>query len=287
MRFFDAHNHLQDDRFGGRQTDLLRDAAAAGVVRMVVNGSVESDWPKVADLARRSPSVIPSFGLHPWYLREMTRSWKDRLRAALDSFPAAGIGEIGLDGWLPSQPAAVRARYAPDLMENPAPTLSEQEEPFLWQFDLAVERALPVSVHCLGAFGRLRDLLAGRRRPDRGFLLHSYGGPVEMVPEFARLGARFSFAGYFGHPRKEARREAFRRAPPDRLLVETDAPDQLPPAEWIWNAAPPDAAGRAIHSPANLPAIYELLARVRSESTAELAGRVEENFAGFFGALGS
>ena len=40
MKFYDAHNHLQDDRFAGRQAELLAACEKAGVVRMVVNGAV-------------------------------------------------------------------------------------------------------------------------------------------------------------------------------------------------------------------------------------------------------
>ena len=72
----DAHNHLQDERFAGRQQDLVSEAAQAGVRRMVVNGSAESDWPAVADLAQRFPAVIPAFGCHPWHLGERTPDWE-------------------------------------------------------------------------------------------------------------------------------------------------------------------------------------------------------------------
>lgn len=278
MNWFDAHNHLQDARFGGRQDDLLAEAAEAGVRRMVVNGSGEDDWGAVAALARRSPLVLPSFGCHPWYLRERTERWREALRARLEEFPGAGVGEIGIDGWLPEQPPHIQARYGVS-----PPALDEQEAPFVWQLELAAELDRPATIHCLGAFGRLRDLLSTNRRPARGFLLHSYGGPAEMVPEFARLGAYFSFPGYFGHDRKEPRREAFRRVPAERLLVETDAPDQLPPEEWIRRPAPPAADGRAVHHPANLPAVYELLAQVRGAPLEGLARQVEANFTRLFG----
>ena len=51
MRLFDAHNHLQDARFGGQQDELIADCAAVSLSRMVVNGTCESDWPAVAALA--------------------------------------------------------------------------------------------------------------------------------------------------------------------------------------------------------------------------------------------
>ena len=86
--------------------------------------------------------------------------------------------------------------------------------------------------------------------PERGFLLHSYGGLTEMVA-FAQLGAYFSFPGYW-RAAKGRHREAFKSVPADRLLIETDAPDQrLPDA---LNAYPlTDSAGEPMNHPANLP----------------------------------
>ena len=54
---YDAHNHLQDARFGGRQETLMAECRAAGVRRMVVNGATEADWPDVAALARAHPRL--------------------------------------------------------------------------------------------------------------------------------------------------------------------------------------------------------------------------------------
>ena len=51
MRLFDAHNHLQDERFATRQDELVAACRGVGIVRMVVNGSGESDWDAVAALA--------------------------------------------------------------------------------------------------------------------------------------------------------------------------------------------------------------------------------------------
>ena len=79
MKFYDAHNHLQDDRFAGRQNELLAACEKAGVVRMVVNGACESDWPQVLALARENKMVLPSFGYHPWYLPERTPDWLKQL----------------------------------------------------------------------------------------------------------------------------------------------------------------------------------------------------------------
>jgi TatD DNase family protein len=265
MRFYDAHNHLQDDRFAGRQGELLAACEKTGVVRMVVNGACESDWPQVLALARENKMVLPSFGCHPWYLSERTPGWLANLEKFLDAIPSA-VGEIGLDRWKPGLPYA------------------GQEEAFLAQLQTAAGRNLPVSIHCLQAWGRLLELLQNNPRPARGFVLHSYGGPAEMIPAFAKLGGYFSFPGYFLNERKLRQRETFKHVPAGRLLVETDAPDQHLPAERILEPLA-DADGKPLNHPANLPAVYAGLAEFLGETIEPLAARVEENFLRVFGGL--
>jgi len=263
MKFYDAHNHLQDDRFGGRQTALLTACTDAGVARMVVNGACESDWPHVLSLARQNKSVLPSFGYHPWYIHERTADWTTILENFLDQTPSA-VGEIGLDRWKPDLP------------------YEGQEDVFLKQLNIATKRDLPASIHCLQTWGRLHELLRDNPRPPCGFVLHSYGGPAEMIPAFTKFGAYFSFPGYFLQERKQRQRETFRHVPPDRLLIETDAPDQQLPTEMVRFPLA-GADGKSLNHPANLPAVYEGLAHFLSEKLDSLASRVEENFLRVFG----
>ena len=290
MRLFDAHNHLQDERFGGGVAGILQACRDAGVIRMVVNGSCEADWTAVADLALAYPDIVqPAFGLHPWYLRERSVRWKDTLQRLLDTVPGATVGEIGLDRWILESPPAVRATVSPGLATLDLASFDEQQELFAQQMALAAERNLPASLHCLRAWGALDSTLRCGPRPARGFLLHSYGGPQEMVPVFSQLGAFFSFPGYFLHARKARHRETFRVVPPDRLLVETDAPDQRLPADFTvgpggrppWTLLAPD--GRPLNHPANLPWVLHGLAFGLSTPAEALAGRLEANFERLFG----
>ena len=276
-RYYDAHNHLQDGRFGGRQSALIGQCVAAGVAHMVVNGSCEEDWPQVLELARASGSarhsvVVPSFGYHPWYIHERTEDWRKNLIHHLDQSPSA-VGEIGLDRW------------------KPGLDYTDQEDVFIAQLQIAAERNLPASIHCLQTWGRMLEILKAGPRPRCGFLLHSYGGPKEMVESFARLGAFFSLPGYYAHERKERQRETFRHIPPERLLIETDAPDQMLPqmqSDFVSTAVIALAdkkTGKPLNHPANLPAVYAFAAALLGEPVESLAARVEENFFRLFGTL--
>nr|AFK47390.1 unknown [Lotus japonicus] len=61
-----------------------------------------------------------------------------------------------------------------------------------------------------------------------GVILHSYLGSAEMVPEFSKLGAYFSFSGFLMSLKANKAKKMLKMVPSDRILLETDAPDALP-----------------------------------------------------------
>jgi TatD DNase family protein len=277
MKLFDAHNHLQDERLRPREPDIVAAAQQAGVVKMVVNGSCEEDWGDVLELGKTYPAlVIPSFGVHPWYISERSENWQSKLIRMLDSIPSA-VGEIGLDKWILEPAKPVATTFTPASIEL-------QEEVFVFHLRLAAARNVPASIHCLKAWGRLLEVLKHESKPECGFVLHSFGGPKEMIQPLADLGAYFSLPGYFAHERKGRQREAFRHVPLDRLLIETDAPDQSLP-EGRTKFPLQDAEGKIINHPANLIAVYELAAEIVGRPLPDVAEIVETNFNRLFGPL--
>ena len=260
----DAHNHLHDTRLAPQRGEILGELVRLGIAGAVVNGTRESDWNGVDELARQQQWVIPSFGLPPWHVGTRSAEWLADLRRRLVEDPRAGVGEIGLDRWIEGHDDAVQA------------------EVFAAQLALAAELNRPVTIHCIQAWGALSETLRAHSRPARGFLIHAYGGSWEMMREFAALGGYFSFNAYFLHERKAAQCEVFRRVPIDRLLVETDAPAMSPPDKR--NAYPLRTADdEALNHPANLALAYAALAELRGTSIEVLAAQVERNFARLFG----
>ncbi len=263
MKYGDAHLHMQANGLYERVGDVMARCAELGIERMVVNGTREADWERVADLAREYPRrVLPSFGLHPWHVNEASEEWRERLLGFLDAMPS-GVGEVGLDRWIEGFDS------------------EKQEEAFRFQIRLATERGVPLSIHCLKAWGRMLEILEEEALPECGFLLHSYGGSAEMVPAFARLGGYFSFSGYYLEERKAERREVLKEIPRDRLLIETDAPEMPLPAGLV--RFPLDGAA---NHPGNLVVVYEEAAAILGEALEGFTARVGENFGRLFGALG-
>jgi TatD DNase family protein len=266
MAYIDAHNHLHEERFDPMREDLIKECLDQKVQWSVVNGSSPSDWPQVLELARKNSFVVPSFGVHPWHCTALPADWKDRLLTFLDAIPS-GVGEVGIDGW--------RKEFDPEL----------QERVFLEQLQIAAERDLPLSIHGLRKWGRLLELLTKHPRPRCGFLLHSYGGPVEMIEPFAKLGGYFSCPGFFLKPGREMKLRVFAEIPEDRLLLETDAPDQNLPEDLDRYTLTSPSDGARLNHPANIIAVYAGVAALRNVPVPGLVAQVERNFDSLFGGL--
>ena len=103
-----------------------------------------------------------------------------------------------------------------------------------------------------------------------------------MVAPLAKLGAYLSFPGYYAHERKTRQREAFKQVPLDRVLLETDAPDQPLPDELNAYPLTDPATGKPINHPANLRAVYRFASRMLGEPEEKLMARMEENFLRLF-----
>lgn len=275
---YDAHQHFHFDPLVPHRAAILKDLQAIGLQRAVVNATNESEWPVVAALAREQPWVVPSHGIHPWDAGDRAAGWLERLRAVLEADPAAGIGEIGIDRWIidgvrPDDPRIAGIRVAP---------LDEQIEVFKGQLGLAAELNRAASIHCVQAFGAVLEVLEASPRSPRGFLMHGYGGPAEMIKSFADLGAYFSFNIQLEGARFADRRENFRNLPLDRLLVETDAPTKPPTPDCNRFPLPALPDGTEVNNPANIVVTYEALAKLRGLSVEALAAQVEKNFKRLF-----
>lgn len=263
----DAHNHLHDPQLDG----INRGATIAELVRfglrhMVVNGTEPKDWDAVKIVARAIPeTVIPSYGVHPWALEALEENWLEDLIARLDAEPGVvGIGEIGLD----------RGMEDPDL--------DQQESVFRAQLQLAAKRNLPVTIHCVRAWGPLLEILRSERRPERGFLIHSVVASPETIRELAFLGAYFSVSAAFAHPEKTKHHEALRTIPLDRLLIESDAPGMLPPPSHRLVPLTDRETGKELNHPFNLLCGYIFVREFLGLSDETLVSRVYENFVRFF-----
>ncbi|MBV8216385.1 MAG: TatD family hydrolase [Verrucomicrobia bacterium] len=263
--FIDAHNHLQATGLESFLEKVIPACEGLGVARMIVNGITEQDWDRIKELASRHGFVTPSYGLHPWYLKEKKPGWEKRLEERLISDAKAHVGEVGLDLWMRD------------------PDLPSQIETLRHSLQIAERNRRAITIHCLRAWEQLLDVLRSERLPARGFLLHAYSGPPEMVGPFTELGAYFSFSGYFLNPGKEDRLASFRQVRSDRLLAETDAPSMPLPDIHSEFRLPGAIDGETINHPGNIRAVYAALSSLRKVDLSDLVKICTENSNRLFG----
>jgi|TARA_B110000037_G_scaffold197272_1_gene235231 TatD DNase family protein len=250
--FFDSHNHLQSGRFGKPVGELVEEMKLEGISGCVVNATQEADWEAVAGLAQEFAGfVFPAYGIHPWFADTAEEGWEGRLREILDADPLATVGEIGVDGWVDT------------------PVMEVQREVFVKQVSIATEMRRVMTVHCLKAWEELFSVMDEMPEWPEKFLMHSFGGSIEVAERLLKKGAYFSFSGYFLQERKRKVLEVFRQLPANRILLETDAPEMIPPEEFMKFPL-----GEEINHPGNLRAIAEEFGKGQGEG---ILAQIQEN----------
>ena len=275
---YDAHQHFHFDQLTPHRAVIAADLARIGIKAAVVNGTNEEEWPVVAGLANEYRWILPSYGVHPWDSGNRSTAWLATLKKQLLADPRAGIGEVGLDRWIIDGIKADDPRIAGLRVAS----MDEQGEVFAAQLALGAELNRATSIHCVQAWGKLLEILKATPRPARGFLLHGYAGPAEMIADFTALGAYYSFNIQLLEPKHSARLENFRTIPADRLLVETDAPTKAPSGTSNRFPLPAASDGSEVNHPANVVVAYEALAQLRGLPFDQLADQVEHNFSRLF-----
>lgn len=248
---FDAHNHLQ--LLAGQAPSAVERARAAGVSGMAVNATSPDDWRPVVELAASCPCVVPCIGLHPWKAGKAAPGWKEELSALLEKSPGLRIGETGLD-----------------MVKNE--NFEAQKAALSFQLGLAARLRRPIVLHCVQAWGPLKDMLEKNPLPS-GFMLHSYGGSADIVPALAKMGGYFSFTGEIGDGKRLKLRKALAAVPTDRLLFETESPALKGDNPPLWR-----------REPSGLPDVVKMAAEVLGQPYERLAARSQENAERFFGA---
>lgn len=202
MRWIDNHCHLEAQT----ADEVIADARAAGVERLVVVGTTPSDSLAAAELAVGHDGVFATAGVHP---HEAKDGGLDEVEALLGRPEVVAVGECGLDHHYEHSPPQV------------------QREVFAAQVALAHRHDLTLVIHTREAWNETFDVLATEGVPERT-VFHCFTGSPEEARRCLDLGAHLSFSGIITFPSAPELREAARLCPLDRLVVETDSPYLTP-----------------------------------------------------------
>jgi TatD DNase family protein len=208
----DSHAHLDD--YADREEVIAR-ARAAGVAHVVLVGQ----WREGAGmsgalgairLARTDPSFFSATaGIHPHDAARATEADFAELRRICEGPDVVAVGEAGLDFHYDHSPRDVQGSV------------------FVRQIRLARELRKPLVVHTREADVETAEIL-GRELGPEGGVIHCFTSDWAAAERYLALGMYLSFSGVLTFRNAEAVRDAARRAPLDRMLVETDCPFLAP-----------------------------------------------------------
>jgi TatD DNase family protein len=248
----DSHCHLDNPQFDPDREAVVDRALAAGVERMLVIGTGEGppDLEAGIRLADRYPSIYATVGIHPHDASKAAPETYKRLAELLKHPKVVALGEIGLDYHYDHSPREV------------------QRAAFTEQMLLAGEARKPIVIHTREAWEDTIALLEVYWRPyGLGGIMHCFSGNPDQAALCLDLGFHLSFGGIVTFPKAADVQEAARRTPPDRLLIETDAP----------YLAPVPYRGKR-NEPAFVAQTARKLAELRGVSAEEIAQTTSANF---------
>lgn len=210
----DSHCHLNYDYDGKSVADLVREAEAVGVGKMISICVDFESHPEVVLISEKFPNIFHTVGLHPHEGMHWKESDSDYMRKAAKHPKCRGIGELGLDYYYESSPKA------------------QQIHALRCQLDIALEVELPVVVHSRDAETDLLPELekyAKRVKPGKPVgVIHCFTGTQEFGQQCIDLGFYISFSGILTFKNAEDLRVSAKAYPLDRILVETDSPFLAP-----------------------------------------------------------
>lgn len=204
--------NLTHDCFDLDRDDVIRQAAARGVGRLIVTGTSVTASARAAELSAGRPGTLfATAGIHPHHATEFDAHSIAALRGLLANPAVVAVGECGLDYYREFSPR------------------QRQIEAFEAQLELAAEAGLPVFLHQRDAHEPFVAILQAARGRLAGGVAHCFTGGPRELRDCLDLDLYIGVTGWVCDDRRGRElRDALPDLPLDRLLLETDAPYLLP-----------------------------------------------------------
>ena len=259
----DNHCHLEMTLDGGEElgpTEAIAAAAEVGVPRIVQIGCELESARWSVRVAEEVAGIVAGVALHPNEAPRLAAAgafedtWVEIERLA-EHPQVRAVGETGLDHF-----------------RTPEEGRAAQEESFRLHVDLAKRLGKTLVIHDRDAHEEVLRVMDDEGAPDR-VVMHCFSGDATFARACLDRGYWLSFAGTVTFKNAGDLREALLVAPPDRLLVETDAPFLTP----VPYRGQPNASYLVPHT-------MRFMAEHRGEDLGVLCRQVESNtFAAFGG----
>lgn len=269
----DSHAHL--DSFDEiTLSSILIDAQQSNVEKIVCIGTSLEDSQIAINLAQKHNGLYATVGIHPNDNRNLTVAtidW-DLFKDLAKKTKVVAIGECGLD----------YSKFSELNDQEIESEMNRQKLLFLKQIQIAVELALPLSIHVRDAYADMLDLAS---LVQTNAVFHCFSGTQQYLEKLLALSSIeldtskhtflnratcptffFSFAGNITFRNATHLRDLAKLIPLERILIETDCPFLSPePFRGKQNC------------PSNVKIIAEKLAEIKNISFSQLVQQTTIN----------
>lgn len=257
----DIGANLASSRFSGDLPGILERAWAAGISAIDITGVSLPSSSRALEIALSDSRLFFTAGVHPHEAKSWLASSESAIADLLSSPKASMAGEMGLDFF------------------RMLSTRQEQEIAFEAQLEIAASAGKPLFLHCRDAHSDFLRIL-DRQRSLPPAIVHCFTGTASEAKAYLERGFFIGITGWITDTaRASSLRNALREIPPERILLETDAPF-LPPLNR------PGAHRRDRNEPAYLPFVAEAVSQAIGCDPAFLLERVSDSMSRLFASGG-
>ncbi|MDA8389714.1 MAG: TatD family hydrolase [Gammaproteobacteria bacterium] len=251
MPFVDSHCHIHLPPLVADTARLIQRAREQDVQHMLCVSVSLRDTPAIDAIVAAHDNVFASVGVHPdepapdaLYDEVVQLGRRERIVA---------VGETGLDYYRLTGPA------------------SAQQEAFRQQIAAARALSKPLIIHTREAAEDTLRILKEEKASEVGGVMHCFTETEAVARAALELNFLISFSGIVTFKNAQALRDVAAIVPPDRLLIETDAPYLAP----VPHRGQPN-------EPAYVPLVAQCLADIHHISPARIGEQTTANFFALF-----
>ncbi len=247
----DTHAHLE---MLESVPEIIQRAKELGVEKIVAASSDLSSSKRSLEISQTFPCVFAAVGIHPHEASSLNDTVFSEIEKLAEKQRVLAIGETGLDYHYMHSPREV------------------QMYSFRRHIELAKRTCLPLVIHVRDAHEDVLNVLREENTQGINAVIHCFTGDYRTAMEYIDGGFYISFSGIVTFKNAEDIKEAARKIPIEKILVETDSP----------YLAPIPFRGKK-NEPSYVKYVAQKIAELRGVSFEEIAEKTTANASSLFG----
>ncbi len=207
----DTHAHIYDSVYSDDYTEMVERCKKAGVRHVILPNVDNQTWKEINTFHNNFPDFTSvMLGIHPTSIDENYKKLIDFFDVEVEKGGYIAIGETGLDLYWDKT------------------FLEQQKIAFEHHIDVAIEKDLPICIHCRDSFSEIIDSLKKfKGKPIRG-VVHAFSLYPENAKQYLEYGDFYFGLGGVITYRNAKFPDRLSEIPLERILLETDSPYLTP-----------------------------------------------------------